>query len=58
MADDEFMKPEEAEKAIARAMTKTPQVTAVRNKLQKLVEDDDKGLQMLASAIRRLLHEG
>lgn len=56
--DDDFMKPEDAEKAIARAMTKTPQVSAVRTKLQKLVEDDEKGLRMLASAIRRMLHEG
>ncbi|HEY0838498.1 MAG TPA: hypothetical protein VGE72_31615 [Azospirillum sp.] len=58
MADDDFMKPEDAEKAISRAMTKTPQVSAVRTKLQKMVDDDDKGLQMLAAAIRRMLHEG
>lgn len=58
MADDEIMKPEEAQLAIAQAAMRKPQIQAVREKLQKLAEDEEKGLQILASAIRNLLHQG
>ncbi len=57
MADDEIMKPEEAQLAIAQAAMRKPQVQVVREQLQKLAEDE-KGLPILASAIRNLLHQG
>ena len=56
MADDDSMTPEDARRAIARASQRTPQVTAVRDRLQKMTTED-KGLEMLAQAIKRLLHE-
>lgn len=58
MADDEIMKPEEAHLAIAQAAMRKPQVQVVREQLQKLAEDEEKGLPILASAIRNLLHQG
>ena len=58
MADDEILKPEEAQLAIAQAAMRKPQVQVVREKLQKLAEDEEKGLPILASAIRNLLHQG
>lgn len=57
MAKDDYMKPEEAQLAIAQASQRKPQVQAIREKLQKLAADEEKGLQVLASAIRNLLHQ-
>lgn len=57
MADDDHMTPEDAHRAIVRASQRTPQVSAVRDRLQKMTTEE-KGLAMLAQAIRRLLHEG
>ncbi len=57
MADDEILKPEDAHKAIVRASQRTPQVSAARERIRKMTTED-KGLEMLAQAIRRLLHEG
>lgn len=56
MADND-MKPEEAQLAIAKAAQMKPQVQAVRDRLRKMADDDEKGVQILASAIRRLLHQ-
>lgn len=56
MADDDYMTPEDAQRAIARASKRTPQVSAVRDRIQKMTTEE-KGLEMLAQAIRRLLHE-
>ncbi len=56
MADDEKMTPEDAQRAIARASQRAPQVSAVRTRMQQMAAED-KGLEMLAQAIRRLLHE-
>lgn len=55
MADDD-LKPEDAYKAIVRASERKPQVSAVRDRIQKMATED-KGLEMLARAIKRLLHE-
>lgn len=55
MADDDI-KPEDAYKAIVRASERKPQVSAVRDRIQKMAAED-KGLEMLARAIKRLLHE-
>ncbi|CCD03286.1 hypothetical protein FBZ85_12654 [Azospirillum brasilense] len=56
MADND-MKPEEAQLAIAKAAQMKPQVQAVRDRLRKMADDEEKGVQILASAIRRLLHQ-
>ena len=58
MADDDRMKPEEANLAIARAAAQQPRVQQVREKLQKLAADEERGLQVLAAAIKRMLREG
>lgn len=55
--DDAIMRPEDAQLAIARAAQRKPQIQAVREKLQKLADDEDRGLKILASAIRNLLHQ-
>ncbi|MCW2242640.1 hypothetical protein [Azospirillum canadense] len=57
MADDKGMTPEEAQLAIAKAAQRQPKVQAVRDRLRKMAEDEEKGLQVLASAIRKLLHQ-
>ena len=56
MADDDHLTPEDAHRAITRASQRTPQVSAVRDRIQKMATDE-KGLEMLAQAIRRLLHD-
>ena len=56
MADDDHLTPAEAHRAIVRASQRTPQVSAVRERIQKMTADE-KGLEMLAQAIRRLLHD-
>ncbi|UKJ77288.1 hypothetical protein [Azospirillum brasilense] len=56
MADND-MKPEEAQLAIAKAAQMKPQVQAMRDRLRKMADDEEKGVQILASAIRRLLHQ-
>lgn len=57
MAEDEVMKPEEAQMAIARAVQRKPQVQAVRERLQRLAEDESQGLPVLAAAIRKLMRQ-
>lgn len=57
MADDDNMTPEEAQVAIAKAAQRQPKVQAMRDRLRKMAEDEEKGLQVLASAIRNLLHQ-
>lgn len=57
MADDDVMKPEEAQLAIAKASQMKPQVQAMRDRLRKMADDDEKGVQILADAIRRFLRQ-
>ncbi|WP_448208357.1 hypothetical protein [Azospirillum sp. sgz302134] len=57
MANDDVMKPEEAQLAIAKAAQAKPQVQMMRDRLRKLAEDEEKGAQILVSAIRNLLHQ-
>lgn len=56
MADDDI-KPEDAYKAIVRASQRKPQISAVRERIQTMATEE-KGLETLARAIKRLLHEG
>ncbi|MBK4722928.1 hypothetical protein JJL56_29140 [Azospirillum sp. YIM DDC1] len=56
MAKDD-MKPDEAQLAIAKAAQMKPQVQAMRDRLRKMADDEERGVQILASAIRRLLHQ-
>ena len=57
MADDDIMKPEDAQLAIAKASQQRPKVQLMRDKLRQLAEDEERGLPILASAIRNLLHQ-
>lgn len=57
MADNDIMKPEDAQLAIAKASQQRPKVQLMRDKLRQLAEDEEKGLPILASAIRNLLHQ-
>lgn len=58
MSDDNpIMTSEEAQRAIARAAQRTPQISAVRERIEKMTTEEQ-GLQILAKAIKRLLHEG
>lgn len=56
MAKDD-MKPDEAQLAIAKAAQMKPQVQAMRDRLRKMADDEERGVQILASAIRRLLRQ-
>lgn len=59
MAEDKEYTAEEAHLAIERAAATKPHMQRAREKLDKLVNsDDDRGMQMLANAIRRMLREG
>jgi len=59
MADkDTDLTPEDAQRAIAKAAEKRPQVAVMRERLQKLAGDEERGLQLLAAAIKRMLREG
>ncbi len=53
---DAFLSPEEAQLAIARAAEQKPQLQVIREKMSRLTESEQ-GMQMLANAIRRMLHE-
>lgn len=55
--DDDIMTSEQAQRAIARAAQRQPKIAAVRERIEQMTTED-KGLAMLAQAIRRLLHEG
>ncbi len=57
MADNDIMKPEDAQVAIAKASQQRPKVQLMRDKLRQLAADEEKGLPILASAIRNLLHQ-
>lgn len=57
-ADPDHISPEEASLAIERAAAKRPQIAVAREKLSKLAGDDERGLRMLAEAIRRMMREG
>ncbi|HYG85238.1 MAG TPA: hypothetical protein VD978_03185 [Azospirillum sp.] len=58
MADDEHLTPEDAQRAIERASRQTPTVSAARDKLLEMAENEENGLRLLAEAIRRMLREG
>lgn len=55
MADDD-MTPEDARRAIARAAQRTPQVSTVRARIEKMTTED-RGMEMLVQAIRRLMQD-
>lgn len=54
--DDDTLTPEQAQLAIERAAEKTPAVALFRDKLAKLLSDEQ-GQQIMVNAIRRMLHE-
>lgn len=58
MTEDERISPEDARRAIERASQKKPQLSAARDKLLSMAENEERGLQLLAEAIRRMLREG
>ncbi|NYZ17876.1 hypothetical protein HL658_35495 [Azospirillum sp. RWY-5-1] len=55
--DPDHISAEEASLAIDRAAAKRPQIAVAREKLSKLAGDDERGLRMLAEAIRRMMRE-
>lgn len=57
MSDNEAMKPGEAEIAIERAMNQKPKAMVMREKLQKLLEDEGSAKQ-LVGAIRSMMKQG
>lgn len=57
VADSDHFTAEEASLAIDRAAAKRPQIAVAREKLSKLAGDDERGLRMLAEAIRRMMRE-
>lgn len=54
--DDDTLTPEQAQLAIEKAAQKTPAVAMFRDKLSKMLADEQ-GQQMMVNAIRRMLHE-
>ena len=59
MADDELMSRDEIELAIQRASEKTPKIRLAREKIDRAVGgiDSEKGMQLLAEAIRRMMRQ-
>lgn len=59
MADNELMRPEDIELAIARASQKEPMVAKARQKIDKAVGgiNTDEGARVLVEAIRRLMRQ-
>jgi hypothetical protein len=57
-AESDHFSAEEASLAIDRAAAKRPQIAVAREKLSKLAGDDERGLRLLAEAIRRMMREG
>lgn len=55
--DDDTFDAEQAHLAIARAAEIKPHLARAREKLNKLAGDDDRGIQMLAEAIRRMMRQ-
>ena len=55
--DKDHMTAEEAHTAIEEAANRRPQLYAIREKLQKMAEDEERGLRMIAEGIRKLLHQ-
>lgn len=55
--DKDHMTAEEAQMAIEEAANRRPQLYAIREKLQKMASDEERGLQILAEGIRKLLHQ-
>ena len=58
MSDEKNLTADEAHRAITEASRRRPQVQLVCEQLQKMVKDEEKGLYLLASAIRTLLRQG
>lgn len=56
MSDNEAMKPGEAEVAIERAMNQKPKAMLMREKLQKMLDDDGNAKQ-LVGAIRNMMKQ-
>lgn len=56
MSDNEAMKPGEAEVAIERAMNQKPKAMLMREKLQKMLDDDGNAKQLIG-AIRNMMKQ-
>ncbi len=56
MSDNEVMKPGEAEVAIERAMNQKPKAMLIRDKLQRMLDDEGNARQFVG-ALRRMLHQ-
>ncbi len=56
MSDNEVMKPGEAEVAIERAMNQKPKAMLMREKLQKMLDDEGNAKQ-LVGAIRNMMKQ-
>ena len=56
MSDNEVMKPGEADIAIERAMNQKPKAMQIRDRLQKML-DDDANAKQFVGALRRMMHQ-
>jgi hypothetical protein len=56
MSDNEVMKAGEAEVAIERAMNQKPKAMLMREKLQRML-DDDANCKQFVGALRRMMHQ-
>jgi len=56
MSDNEAMKPGEAEVAIERAMSQKPKAMLMREKLQKMLDDEGNAKQLIG-AIRNMMKQ-
>lgn len=54
--EDENLTPEQAQLAIEKAAQKTPAVALFRDKITRMLADEQ-GQQLMVNAIRRMLHE-
>lgn len=57
MSEDEYLRPEDAELAIARASAVDPKVQRARDRIARIIGEDERGVEMMAQAIRRMLRE-
>lgn len=60
MADDEMLNASEIDVAIAKAGQTSPKLARAREKIEKMTGgfENEEGMRLLASAIRKLLHSG
>lgn len=55
MADNDYLRPEEAELAIEKASALNPKVKRARDRIAQIMGEDGRGAEILAQAIRRML---